>query len=295
MPKEENICRKATLPESWARGRSPSSRWRRRVIIAALAFWLTADSRAYSRGVEAARGRRVQRGHRRSGDHSRLQGRTRGASTPVPTPSPLAQMESGEYEAAQAAFAELGDYSDAAEQADECAYQLALAQMESGEYEAAQAAFARTGRLLQRRRAGRRMRLPACAHANGRAANTRRRRRRLPELGDYSNAAEQADECGLPARAHANGRAANTRRHRAAFAELGDYSNAAEQADECALPARPHRRSGGERRRRGFALCRPWRSQGQRRARAGHSGGADALRKRALSAFRRKATRWTPL
>src|SRR5699024_7342764 len=57
----------------------------------------------------------------------------------------LMQMESGEYEAAQAAFAELGDYSDAAEQADECAYQLALIAEAEGSAADAASRFAALG------------------------------------------------------------------------------------------------------------------------------------------------------
>ena len=164
------------------------------VIIAALAFWLTADSRAYSRGVELQEAGAYSEAiavFESIPDHKDARERIDACSYAIA----LAQMESGEYEAAQAAFAELGDYSDAAEQADECAYQLALMQMESGEYEAAQAAFA--------------------------------------ELGDYSDAAEQADECAYQL-ALMQMESGEYEAAQAAFAELGDYSDAAEQADECA-------------------------------------------------------------
>ena len=72
-------------------------------IIAALAFWLTADSRAYSRGVEL--------------------------------------QEAGAYSEAIAVLETIPDYKDARERINACSYAIALAQMESGEYEAAQAAL----------------------------------------------------------------------------------------------------------------------------------------------------------
>ena len=92
------------------------------VIIAALAFWLTADSRAYSRGVELQEAGAYSEAIavlETIPDYKDARERINACSYAIA----LAQMESGEYEAAQAAFAELGDYSDAAEQASECAYQ----------------------------------------------------------------------------------------------------------------------------------------------------------------------------
>ena len=50
-------------------------------------------------------------------------------------------MESGDYEAAGAAFAEMADYKDSSALITECDYQLALDLMESGEYDKAIEAF----------------------------------------------------------------------------------------------------------------------------------------------------------
>ena len=61
------------------------------VIIAALAFWLTADSRAYSRGVEL--------------------------------------QEAGAYSEAIAVLETIPDYKDARERINTCSYAIALAQM----------------------------------------------------------------------------------------------------------------------------------------------------------------------
>ena len=54
----------------------------------------------------------------------------------------VALRESGQYDDAIAAFAELGDYSDAAAQITETKYQQAVSLREAGEYESAIAAFA---------------------------------------------------------------------------------------------------------------------------------------------------------
>ena len=57
----------------------------------------------------------------------------------------LALREAGQYDDAIAAFAELGDYSDAAQQLSETKYQQALALREAGQYDDAIAAFAELG------------------------------------------------------------------------------------------------------------------------------------------------------
>ena len=57
----------------------------------------------------------------------------------------LALREAGQYDDAIAAFAELGDYSDAAQQLSETKYQQALTLREAGQYDDAIAAFAELG------------------------------------------------------------------------------------------------------------------------------------------------------
>ena len=57
----------------------------------------------------------------------------------------VALRESGQYDEAIAAFAELGDYSDAAQQLSETKYQQAVALREEGQYDEAIAAFAELG------------------------------------------------------------------------------------------------------------------------------------------------------
>ena len=105
----------------------------------------------------------------------------------------LALREAGQYDDAIAAFAELGDYSDAAQQLSETKYQQALALREAGQYDDAIAAFA--------------------------------------ELGDYSDAAQQLSETKYQ-QAVALREAGQYDDAIAAFAELGDYSDAATQITE---------------------------------------------------------------
>ena len=57
----------------------------------------------------------------------------------------VALREAGQYDDAIAAFAELGDYSDAAQQLSETKYQQAVALREAGQYDDAIAAFAELG------------------------------------------------------------------------------------------------------------------------------------------------------
>jgi len=105
----------------------------------------------------------------------------------------VALRESGQYDEAIAVFAELGDYSDAAQQLSETKYQQALALREAGQYDDAIAAFA--------------------------------------ELGDYSDAAQQLSETKYQ-QAVALREAGQYDDAIAAFAELGDYSDAATQITE---------------------------------------------------------------
>ena len=105
----------------------------------------------------------------------------------------VALRESGQYDEAIAAFAELGDYSDAAQQLSETKYQQAVALREEGQYDEAIAAFA--------------------------------------ELGDYSDAAQQLSETKYQ-QAVALREEGQYDDAIAAFAELGDYSDAAQQLSE---------------------------------------------------------------
>ena len=56
-----------------------------------------------------------------------------------------ALMNEGKYEEAIAAFGEISDFEDAAEQIKECNYQIALQKLEAGEYDAAVSAFTDLG------------------------------------------------------------------------------------------------------------------------------------------------------
>ena len=105
----------------------------------------------------------------------------------------VALRESGQYDEAIAAFAELGDYSDAAQQLSETKYQQAVALREEGQYDDAIAAFA--------------------------------------ELGDYCDAAAQITETKYQ-QAVALREEGQYDDAIAAFAELGDYSDAAQQLSE---------------------------------------------------------------
>ena len=77
------------------------------VIIAVAVYLLTADSRAYSRGVEL--------------------------------------QEAGAYSEAIAVLETIPDYKDARERINACSYAIALAQEKAGSYAEAQAAFAALG------------------------------------------------------------------------------------------------------------------------------------------------------
>ena len=101
--------------------------------------------------------------------------------------------ESGQYDEAIVAFAELGDYSDAEQQLSETKYQQAVALREEGQYDDAIAAFA--------------------------------------ELGDYCDAAAQITETKYQ-QAVALREEGQYDDAIAAFAELGDYSDAAQQLSE---------------------------------------------------------------
>ena len=119
----------------------------------------------------------------------------------------VALRENGRYDDAIAAFAELGDYSDAAQQLSETKYQQALMLRESGQYDDAIAAFA--------------------------------------ELGDYSDAAQQLPKTKYQQAValRENGQYDDAI---AAFAELGDYSDAAAQNTETKYQQAVSLREAGE-------------------------------------------------
>ncbi len=119
----------------------------------------------------------------------------------------VALREEGQYDDAIAAFAELGDYSDAAAQITETKYQQALALREAGQYDDAIAAFA--------------------------------------ELGDYSDAAQQLSETKYQ-QAVALREEGQYDDAIAAFAELGDYSDAAAQNTETKYQQAVSLREAGE-------------------------------------------------
>jgi len=114
----------------------------------------------------------------------------------------MALMDTGEYEAAIAAFAEMGDYRDAPEMAEECrnsqGYDAAQALMDAGEYERARRGFA--------------------------------------ALGSYRDAADKAQECQTimdydAAQSLMNAGEYSQARDR--FAALGDYRDARDKAKLC--------------------------------------------------------------
>ena len=109
------------------------------VIIAVAVYLLTADSRAYSRGVEL--------------------------------------QEAGAYSEAIAVLETIPDYEDARERISACSYQIALDKEAAGSYAEAQAAFAALGDYLDAARARRRGRIPAgrVARRDGQRAGSRRR------------------------------------------------------------------------------------------------------------------------
>ncbi len=113
------------------------------------------------------------------------------------------QVESGDEDritTARAVFAALGDYEDAAERVQECDYLLAGLRLEAGDIEAASALYT--------------------------------------ALGDYRDSAAQVTNCAYQA-ADKLLRGAHYEEARAAFAALGDYSDAAEKAKQAIyLPGR---------------------------------------------------------
>ena len=119
----------------------------------------------------------------------------------------LALRENGQYDEAIAVFAELGDYSDAAQQLSKTKYQQAVALRENGQYDDAIAAFA--------------------------------------ELGDYSDAAQQLSKTKYQQAValRENGQYDDAI---AAFAELGDYSDAAAQNTETKYQQAVSLREAGE-------------------------------------------------
>ena len=114
------------------------------VIIAALAFWLTADSRAYSRGVELQQAGAYSEAIavlETIPDYKDARERINACSYAIA----LAQEKAGSYAEAQAAFAALGEYEDAAAHASECGYRLASELEASGGAREAEDAFTALG------------------------------------------------------------------------------------------------------------------------------------------------------
>lgn len=114
------------------------------VIIAALAFWLTADSRAYSRGVELQEAGAYSEAIavlETIPDYKDARERINACSYAIA----LAQEKAGSYAEAQAAFAALGEYEDAAAHASECGYRLASELEASGGAREAEDAFTALG------------------------------------------------------------------------------------------------------------------------------------------------------
>ena len=113
-------------------------------VIAALAFWLTADSRAYSRGVELQQAGAYSEAIavlETIPDYKDARERINACSYAIA----LAQEKAGSYAEAQAAFAALGEYEDAVAHASECGYRLASELEASGGAREAEDAFTALG------------------------------------------------------------------------------------------------------------------------------------------------------
>ena len=142
----------------------------------------------------------------------------------------VALRESGQYDEAIAAFAELGDYSDAAQQLSETKYQQAVALREEGQYDEAIAAFAELGdysdaaQQLSETKYQQAVALREEGQYDDAIAA-------FAELGDYCDAAAQITETKYQ-QAVALREEGQYDDAIAAFAELGDYSDAAQQLSE---------------------------------------------------------------
>ena len=113
-------------------------------VIAALAFWLTTDSRAYSRGVELQEAGAYSEAIavlETIPDYKDARERINACSYAIA----LAQEKAGSYAEAQAAFAALGEYEDAVAHASECGYRLASELEASGGAREAEDAFTALG------------------------------------------------------------------------------------------------------------------------------------------------------
>lgn len=142
----------------------------------------------------------------------------------------VALRENGQYEEAIAAFAELGDYSDAAMQIMGIKYQQAVALRESGQYDEAIAAFAESGDYGDA--------ATQIAPTKYMQAEALRENRQygeaidvFTELGDYSDAAAQIAETKYQ-QAIALRETGKYKSAIAAFTELGDYGDVAAQITE---------------------------------------------------------------
>lgn len=145
----------------------------------------------------------------------------------------LALRESGQYDDAIVAFAELGNYSDAAQQLSETKYQQAVALRESGQYDEAIAAFAELGDYSDAKAQiedikGIKYQQAVVLRENGKYDEAIAV---FTELNDYSDAKVQITETE-----YQQAMALRENGHYddaiAAFAKLGNYSDAVTQITE---------------------------------------------------------------
>ena len=114
------------------------------IVIAVCVYFLTADSRAYSRGVELQKAGAYSEAIavlETIPDYEDARERINACSYQLA----LEKEEAGSYAEAQAAFAALGDYLDAAERAEEAGYRQGVALEEGGSAREAADAFAALG------------------------------------------------------------------------------------------------------------------------------------------------------
>ena len=141
--------------------------------------------------------------------------------------------ENGQYDDAIAAFAELGDYSDAAAQITETKYQQAVSLREAGEYESAIAAFTSLNDYRDAK-----TQIGEMKQEKYQQAVTLRENGQYEEaiaafekLGNYSDAAAQIAETKYQ-QAIALRETGKYKSAIAAFTELGDYGDVAAQITE---------------------------------------------------------------
>lgn len=142
----------------------------------------------------------------------------------------VALRENGQYGEAIAVFAELGDYSDAAQQLSEIKYQQAVALRENGQYGEAIAVFTQLGDYAEAR-----MQIAPTKYLQAEALRENGQYGEaidvFTELGDYSDAAAQIAETKYQ-QAIALRETGKYKSAIAAFTELGDYGDVAAQITE---------------------------------------------------------------